>query len=302
MPTGRQAFLAAVMLGIFWYNGPMPETPDERRKTFEALAVTRQNMLAEEREKQRVREMHEEERLIRQKQASLAEEQMRAGQHQHQQAWRREQHEKNEESREALRLAEVERIRKEKKDAEEEADRAEREKRMHELHDHAIKQKVASKKLQAEHIEDDSVKNVDAQMERDLRDCEHLLDRTLEHLVQDRRKKILQMEESEERQRRSMAERYAVEKHDAEAEDTKHGGASAYRVTSEYKRAVMTLQGRTVETRAEIESEYVRLKDEAIAHAEQKKARLRSIADQRKRDIHTRHEHADEWIDSHRGS
>lgn len=278
----------------------MPQTPEERRATFESLAAKRQELLTQERERQAQRERETRERTARQKEASIAEQSAMAARGEVREEWRQNQHSQKEQMLADARKAEAERARQEAKAAEEEADRKERAQRMHDLHDRAVTQKVAARKLQAEHIEEDAAKNINNQLERDLRDVDQLLDRTLEHLVQDRRKKIAQLEDDAGRQLKSMAERYASNKKDAERIDELRGGASAFRVTSEYKRTVMTLQASTAEARAKIESEYVRLKDEAAAQAEQKKARLRSVADQRLREAKTRHENADEWIDSHR--
>lgn len=283
-----------------WYTVSMPQTPDERRKTFEQLAAKRQELLTNERERQAQRERETAERTKRQKTESIAEQMATAERGEEREEWRQEQHSKKEEMLQEARKAEAERARQEAKAAADEADRKKRAGRMHDLHDRAVSQKVASRKLQAEHVEEDTVKHVDNQIERDIRDLEQLLERTLEHLVQDRRKKIAQLEDDAGRQLKSMADRYASNRKDAERTDELHGGATAYHVTSQYKRSVMTLQERTAEARAKIESEYVRLKDEAAMQAEQKKARLRSVADQRLREAKTRHENADEWIDSHR--
>lgn len=278
----------------------MPQTPEERRKTFDALAAKRQEMLTQERDKQLARESETKERTARQKAASLEEQRRAEERGEGREEWRQEQHEKRSEALQAQLAAEAERARQAKKAAEDEADRAERAKRMRALHDRAITQKVAARKMQAEHIEEDTEKNVGVQLERDLRDAQQLLDRTLEHLVQDRRKKIAQMEDDALRQSKSLAERFAVKKKDAENAGGPRSGSVVLQVIAEHKRALMTLQDRTADTRAKIEAEYVRLKDEASAQAEQKKARLRRVADQRLREAHTRHENMDEWIDSHR--
>lgn len=289
---GRTAFL--------WYTDPMPQTPEERRKTFEALAEKRRELLERERETQLTREREHEERTARQKAASIAEQQAAAERGNAREEWRQEQHTKKEEALEAARLAAEERARQEAKAAAEEADREERAQRMRELHDRAVTQKVAARKLQAQHIEEETAKRVDDQLERDLRDVQHVLDRTLEHLVQDRRRKIAQLEDDALRQQKAMVERYEVRKAQALREGGPKGGADVYHVTSEHKRALLTLQERTAGTRAKIESEYNRLKDEAVAQAEQKRARLRGLADQRVREAKVRHENADKWIDSHR--
>ena len=278
----------------------MPQTPEERRKTFEGLAARRQQMLTDEREKQAMRERDAEALTARQKAASLEEQRKATERGEEREEWRQEQHSKKEEMLADARRAAEERVRQEEKKLKEEAEDAERTKRMRALHDRAVTQKVAARKMQAEHIEEDTAKQVADGLERDLRDADRLLERTQEHLVQDRRKKIAVLEDSSLRQQKAMAERYAVRKKDAEADTSLRGGATVFQLTAEYKRGVMTLQERTAEERAKIESEYVRLKDEAIAQAEQKKARLRALADQRLREAKTRHENADDWIESHR--
>jgi hypothetical protein len=278
----------------------MPQTPEERRKTFEGLAARRQQMLTDEREKMAAREREAEIVTTRQKAASLEEQRKASQRGEAREEWRQEQHSKKEEMLADARRAAAERVRQEEKKLKEEAEDAERTKRMRALHDRAVTQKVAARKMQAEHIEQDTEKQVTDGLERDLRDVDRLLERTQEHLVQDRRKKIALLEDTSARQQKAMAERYAVRKKQAEADTSLRGGASVFQLTAEYKRGVMTLQGRTAEDRAKIESEYVRLKDEAVAQAEQKKARLRALADQRLREARTRHENADDWIESHR--
>lgn len=282
-----------------WYTVSMSQTPDERRKTFEGLAAKRQEMIVREREKQLARERETDERTSRQKEASLAEQQAASARGEEREAWRQEQHGKRAEELKAQLAAEEERARQARKAAEDEEDRAKRAKRMHDLHDRAVSQKVAARKLQAEHIEEDAAKNVNVQLERDLRDAAQLLERTLEHLTQDRRKKIAQMEDDALRQSKADAERFAVRKKDAEAEGPR-SGSTVFQLIAEHKRSVMALQERVADARAKIESEYVRLKDEAVAQAGQKMARLRSVAAQRLHEAQTRHENMDEWIDSHR--
>ncbi len=278
----------------------MSQTPEERRKTFEGLAARRQQMLTDEREKQAARVRDAEATTVRQKAASLEEQRSAVVRGEVREEWRQEQHSKKEEMLADARRAAEERVRQEEKKLKDEAEDAERTKRMHALHDRAVTQKVAARKMQAEHIEQDVEKQVGDGLERDLRDTDRLLERTQEHLVQDRRKKIAMLEDSSLRQQKAMAERYAVRKKDAEADTSLRGGAAVFQLTAEYKRGLMTLQDRTVEERVKIESEYVRLKDEAVAQCEQKKARLRSAADQRVREAKTRHENADDWIESHR--
>lgn len=278
----------------------MPQTPEERRKTFEGLAARRQQMLTDEREKMAAREREAEIVTTRQKAASLEEQRKASERGEAREEWRQEQHSKKEEMLADARRAAEERARQEEKKLKEEAEDAERTKRMRALHDRAVTQKVAARKMQAEHIEEDTAKQVTDGLERDLRDADRLLERTQEHLVQDRRKKIALLEDTSARQQKAMAERYAVRKKDAEADTSLRGGAAVFQLTAEYKRGVMTLQASTAEERAKIESEYVRLKDEAVAQTEQKKARLRALADQRLREARTRHENADDWIESHR--
>lgn len=278
----------------------MPQTPEERRKTFEGLAARRQQMLTDEREKMAAREREAEIVTTRQKAASLEEQRKASERGEAREEWRQEQHSKKEGMLADARRAAEERARQEEKKLKEEAEDAERTKRMRALHDRAVTQKVAARKMQAEHIEEDTAKQVTDGLERDLRDADRLLERTQEHLVQDRRKKIALLEDTSARQQKAMAERYAVRKKDAEADTSLRGGAAVFQLTAEYKRSVMTLQASTAEERAKIESEYVRLKDEAVAQTEQKKARLRALADQRLREARTRHENADDWIESHR--
>lgn len=278
----------------------MAQTPEERRKTFEGLAARRQQMLTDEREKQAARERDAEVVTARQKAASLEEQRSAAVRGEVREEWRQEQHSKKEEMLADARRAAAERARQEEKKLKEEAEDAERTKRMRALHDRAVTQKVAARKLQAEHIEQDTERQVTDGLERDLRDADRFLERTQEHLVQDRRKKIALLEDTSSRQQKAMAERYAVRKKEAESDTSPRGGAAVFQLTAEYKRGIMALQARTAEERAKIESEYVRLKDEAVAQTEQKKARLRGLADQRVREAKTRHENADDWIESHR--
>jgi len=278
----------------------MPQTPEERRKTFEQLAQKRRQLLQDERDRQEARERQASDVSARQRAESIAEQEASAARGEAREEWRQEQHLKKEEALAAARKAEEERLRQEAKAAAEEEDREERAKRMRDLHDRAVSQKVAARKLQAEHIEEETEKHVTDQLERDLRDVQHVLDRTLEHLVQDRRRKIAQMEDDALRQQKSLVERYELRKQQAEREDGLKGGATVYHATSKHKRALLTLQERTIETRAKIESEYNRLKDEAVAQAEQKRTRLRGLADQRLREAKVRHENMDKWTDSHR--
>ncbi len=278
----------------------MPQTPEERRKTFEGLAARRQQMLTDEREKQAMRERDAEDLTARQKAASLEEQRKATERGEEREEWRQEQHSKKEEMLADARRAAEERARQEEKKLKEEAEDAERTKRMRDLHDRAVTQKVAARKLQAEHIEEDTAKQVVDGLERDLRDADRLLERTLEHLVQDRRKKIAVMEDDAHRQQIAMVDRYQSRRKELEASKDPKDGAALFQLAATHKRALLTLQERVAETRAAIESEYVRLKDEAVAQAEQKKARLRSLADQRLREAKTRHENADDWIESHR--
>ncbi len=278
----------------------MPQTPEERRKTFDSLAKKRQEMIDDERAKQVGREIEAEERTKRQKEASLAEQAKAEQGSEAREEWREGQHEQREEMLKAAKATEEERARQEAKKATEAVEDEKRTKKMRDLHDRAISQKVGARKLQATHIEEDADKNVNDQLERDLRDVDHVLDRTLEHLVQDRRRKIAQLDDDTNRYKISMTETYRDRKKTLDASKDPRAGAEAFQLTAQHKRALMTTQERTEEARLKIESEYTRLKDEASLQAEQKRARLRSIADQRKREAKTRHENADEWIDSHR--
>jgi hypothetical protein len=279
----------------------MPQTPEERRKTFDALAAKRQEMIARERDRQLERERAATAEAARQKQASLEEQRQARERGDVREEWRQEQHAKKEESLQAARLAAEDQARADAKKAKEAEEDAERVARMRALHDRAVTQKVAARKLQAEHLEEDAVAQVDDGLERELRDIRHLLERALEHLAQDRRKKIAAMEDDARRQQVAMAERYAVRKKELETSDDPKAGGALFQLTATHKRALLTLQERVEATRATIESEYVRLKDEAAAQAAQKEARLRAAAAQRLREAKTRHENADEWIDSHRG-
>lgn len=288
------------MSGIFCYTVVMPQTPEERRKTFEALAAKRRELIERERDAQTARQRETEERAARQKSASLEEQRAAVERGQAREEWRQEQHLKKEEALAAARRAEEERLRLEAKAAAEEEDRAERARRMRDLHDRAVSQKVAARKLQAEHIEEETGKRVTDQLERDLRDVQHLLDRALEHLVQDRRRKIARMEDDAEHQRRAMVERFEIQKKELQASRDPKAGSQLLQVTALHKRGLLTLQERVQETRQHIEAEYTRLKDEAVAQAEQKRSRLRAAADQRLREAKVRHENADKWTDSHR--
>ncbi len=279
----------------------MPQTPEERRKTFEALAQKRQQLIDAERAKQVQREQETTELTKRQKQDLLQEQAHVEARGEAREEWRQEQHTKHEEELEAKRLAAAEVARQEAKKAKEAEAQEARTEKMHDLHDRAISQKVAARKLAAKHVEEETVGHVDDQLERDLRDVDNVLDRTEEHLVQDRRKKIAQLDDETTRQRISMTERFASKKKDAELTGGPRAGSLVLQITSEHKRALLTLEERTAETRAKIEADYNHLKEEAVAQAEQKKARLRGVAGQRLREAQTRHENMDEWIDSHRG-
>ena len=277
----------------------MPQTPEERRKSFEALAQRRQQMIDGERARQTERERTDAERAERQGKESIAEQQAAAERGEEREEWRQEQHVKHQEALDAARKAAEEEARQKAKREREAEEDAEKTKKMRDLHERAVAQKTAAKKMQATHIEEETDKRITDQLERDLRDVQRVLDRTLEHLVQDRRRKIAQMEDNAERQRKAHAERFAVRKKEAEGQP--HGAGTVLQLTAEYKRSQMALQEQVEEERMKIESEYARLKDEAAAQAAEKTARLRGVSDRRLQEAKTRHDNADDWIESHRG-
>ncbi len=277
----------------------MPQTPEERRETFEALAARRQQMIDAERGRQQAREREDAERTERQARESIAEQQAAAERGDEREEWRQEQHVKRQEALDAARKAAEEEARQKAKREREAAEDAEKTKEMRALHERAVAQKTAARKLQATHIEEDVAKQVSDQLERDLRDVDRVLERTLEHLAQDRRKKIARMDENAERQAKAQAERFAVRKKEAAGQE--HGASMVLQLTAEFKRSQMTQREQLEEERAKIESEYNRLKDEAAAQAGEKTARLRAASDRRLQEAKTRHENMDDWIESHRG-
>lgn len=277
----------------------MPQTPEERRKTFDALAQKRQQMIEGEQSRQRLREQESETLRERQQRESIAEQQAAAARGEEREEWRQEQHTKSQEAQDAARKAVEEAVRQKAKKEKEAEEDAERTKNMRAIHERAVAQKTAARKLQATHIEEETEQHVQDQLERDLRDVQRILDRTLEHLSQDRRRKIANMETNAERQSKAQAERFSVRK--KEAAEQPHGSAVVLQLTAEYKRAQMAQRDQIERERATIESEYARLKDEASAQAAEKTVRLRSAADRRLREAKTRHENTDEWIESHRG-
>jgi len=277
----------------------MPQTPEERRKQFEELAVRRQQMLDAERQKQRERETAHEEVLERQGRESRAEQQGAAARGEMREEWRQEQHEKRQEALDDARKAAEEEARlKAKKEKEAEED-AERTKSMRDIHERAVAQKTAARKLQARHIEEETDAHVRDQLDRDMRDQQRILERTLEHLVQDLHKKIAVMTDSSLRQEKARAEQFALKKKEAASQS--HGDSVVLQLIAEQKRWQIAQRQQREEERAKIESEYTHLKSEAEAVYAQKVARLRAAADRRFREAKTRHENADEWIDSHRG-
>lgn len=287
---------------IFCYTVLMPQSPEERRKTFEALAEKRQEMLREERERQIERERTEAERTTRQKEASLAEQAAVARKDDAREEWRQEQHTKHEEMLEAARKAEEERLRIEAKRAKEAEEDAERTGRMRDIHERAMAQKTAARKLQALHIEEETLERIDDGLQRELRETDRMLERTLEHLVQDRKKNIARLEDDEIRTSKSLADKYADRKKDAQAAGGPREASAILQLTTEHKRALLALKERTEEGKMKIETEYARLRDEAVRKADEKKARLRADADRRIREAKTRRENEDKWIDAHRGT
>lgn len=281
------------------YNDVMPQTPEERRKSFEALSQKRQQMIDAERARQEARARGDAERSERQGRESIAEQAAAVQRGEEREEWRQEQHVKRQEAQDAARRALEEEARLKAKKEREAAEDAEKTKDMRAIHERAVAQKTASRKLQARHIEEETDKHVGDQLERDLRDVQRVLDRTLEHLTQDRRRKIANLDDTAERQVKADAERFAARKKDALRQE--HGASLVLQLTAEFKRSQMTKREQIEEERAKIESEYNRLKDEATALAAQKTAHLRGIADRRFQEAKTRHENMDDWIDSHRG-
>lgn len=276
----------------------MSQTPEERRKTFDALAQKRQQMIDGERARQEERVRQNEEVRERQQKASIAEQTAAAGRGEEREEWRQEQHGKRQDALDAARKAAEEEQRQKAKKAKEVEEDEKKTQQMRDLHERAVDQKTAARKMQAKHIEEETVGHVDDQLERDVRDVQRVLDRTLEHLLQDRRRKIANMEDTAERQQRAQAERFAVRKKDAE--NSPRAGSVVLQLTAEYKRQQMTHREQLDEERAKIESEYTRLKDEATAQAAEKTLRLRAVAGRRLQEAKTRHENADDWIESHR--
>ncbi len=264
----------------------MPLTPDERRTTFDALAEKRQEMLRQERERQLERERSKVERTTRQKAASLTEQDAEARTGEAREEWRQEQHAKHEEALEAARKAEKERVRQEAKRAKEAEADVERIGRMRDIHERAVAQKTAARKVQAQHIEEETLGNIDDALQREIRDTERVLERTLEHLSQDRKKKLAGIDDVRVRETKALADAYA----------------GPPKRVAEHKRALLALSERTEEGKMKIETEYARLHDEAVRHADEQKARLRANADRRIRDAKTRHENEEQWIDAHRGT
>lgn len=255
----------------------MPQTPEERRKTFESLARKRQRMIDDERAKQAERERVAGETVGRQKEASLAEQRQLEERGETREAWRTEQHAKREADLDAARAREEERRRAEEKKAKEEEARKEREERMRELHRRGVTQRVAERKHQAEMAEEESVGRTRDGLERDLRDLQSALDRSLAHVAQHRLRALEKADDDARRQESALAQRHPVR-------------------SSEYKRALLVLQARTLETKQGIEAEHARLKDEAIARADERRLQLRTSADRRVREAHDRRESANKWI------
>lgn len=277
----------------------MPQTPEERRKTFEALAQKRQQMIDAERERQAERERARTELARRQGKESIAEQNAAAARGEEREEWRQEQHVKHQEALDAARKAAEEEARQKAKQEREAEEDEERTRKMRDIHERAVAQKTAARKLQATHIEEDTAKHVTDQLERDLRDVQRVLERTLEHLSQDRGRKIARMEDAADRQAKAQAERFAVRKKEAASQE--RGASLVLQLTAEFKRSQMTQREQMEEERAKIESEYARLKNEAEAGAAEKAARLRAASDRRLQEAKTRHENMDDWIESHRG-
>lgn len=268
----------------------MPQTPEERRKTFEQLAERRRELLESERAAQEKRVSAQAAEAVRQRADSIGEQNAAAARGSEREAWRKEQHMKKEEALDSARKAEAERARQAEKKANDADAEKEKTARMRALHERAVTQKTAARKLQAEHGEQATTEQVNEQLERDLRDVQCALERTIEHLKQDRTKQLLVVENDTAKQTAAYAERYAI-----------HAKTDERRM-ADYKRAVMTLEDHMRTVRVTIDTEHDRLKNEATMQAEQKKARLRSVAAQRLREAATRRESADEWTDSHRSA
>ena len=277
----------------------MPQTPEERRKAFDELAQKRLQMIEGERAKQEERVRVDAERAERQGRESIAEQRAAAERGEEREEWRQEQHVKRQEALDAARKAAEEEARQKAKKERQAEEDAEKTKKMRDIHERAVMQKTAARKLQARHIEEETEGHVNDQLERDLRDVQRILDRTLEHLVQDRRRKIANMEDGALRQEKARADRFATQK--KEAENAPRGPATVAQLVAQFKRAQITAREQADAERAKIESEYNRLKDEAVAQAAEKTARLRAVANRRLQEARTRHENADDWIDSHRG-
>ncbi len=277
----------------------MPQTPEERRKSFDQLAERRQQMIEGERARQEARQQGDAEVKARQERESIAEQTAAAARGEDREEWRQEQHTKRQEAQDAARKAAEEEARLKAKKERQEAEDAEKTKDMRSIHERAVAQKTASRKLQAKHIEEEAAGHVGDQLERDVRDVQRAMERTLEHLALDRRRKIASLEDTAERESKAHAEQFAVRKHDALKEP--RGASEVLQLTAQFKRWQMTQREQMLEERAKIESEYGRLKDEATAQAALKTARLHGVADRRMQEAKLRHESADEWIDSHRG-
>lgn len=256
-------------------------------------------MIEGERVRREARVQDDTEAKEHQERESLAEQAAAEARGEGREEWRQEQHIKRQEAQDAARKAAEEEARLKAKKERQEAEDAEKTKDMRAIHERAAAQKTASRKLQAKHIEEETAGHVGDQLKRDLRDVQRVLDRTLEHLTQDRHRKIANLDDTAERQSKAQAEQFSVRKKDALKEE--HGASTVLQLTAQFKRSQMTQRDQIEEERARIESEYSRLKDEAIAQAAQKIARLHGVADRRLQEAKTRHENMDEWIDSHRG-
>lgn len=277
--------------------------PNSRQKEFERIAARRKAMLEAEDELRRRHAAEKEEFTTRGK-AAFGEEVAAA----HERAvereeWRQEQHvKKAEEKKEKERLQE-ERKREEIKKEEREAFLAEQKKGTEMLHAATVEKKLAERKKTIEKEEMDSEKHAREIADREGRDADEELQRSLLAIERDARKKQQQFDATIDRRRKILEESYQHAKQ-ALVREEQHAvgpaknaaGQQRMQLESEHKKQLMMLDKEVETNLLKAKQEREALQREAREASAKKHGKISLDHDRRVQESLRRRDTALEWI------
>lgn len=279
------------------------QNPMDRQAEFERIAARRKAMLEAEDEIRRKRAAQKEEFASRGK-AAFGEEVAAARQRsEEREEWRQDQHAKKaEEKKEKARLEE-ERKRAESKKEENEALLAEQKKNTELLHATTVKKKLAERRKSIDKEEMDGEKRARDIADREGRVADEELQRSLQAIERDMRKKQQQSAAMIDRRRKMLEESYAHAKQMLLHEEQRGSqserlaaGKQLMQLESEHKKQLMMLDKETELNAVKEKQEREALVREAREAAAEKAGKIKLDHNRRVQESLRRHDSAIEWI------